>query len=144
MPEPSNHTTVIGADTHIKGDMSFDGTARILGTFEGTIAAKGELHVAETAKCRAAVDAGKVLVDGTVEGNLTARDRVELTSKAKVKGDVVTTKLVVAEGASFVGHCIVGPDATKGQKPIESPSAEVRPQQSTSHPKVVVEAAVRK
>jgi cytoskeletal protein CcmA (bactofilin family) len=106
--------TVIGPDTQIKGDMRFESTARILGTFEGTIEAKGELQVANGASCKAAVEAVKVLVDGDVEGNLTARERIELTAKAKMKGDVVAARLVVAEGASFVGHCTVGPEASKG------------------------------
>jgi cytoskeletal protein CcmA (bactofilin family) len=113
MAEP-NTTTVIGADTHIKGDMRFESTARILGTFEGTIEAKGELQVASGASCKAAVEAMKVLVDGDVDGNLTAKERVELTSKAKMKGDLVAARLVVAEGASFVGPCKVGPDAHAG------------------------------
>jgi cytoskeletal protein CcmA (bactofilin family) len=120
MPEPTNQTTIIGADTHIKGDMTFDSTARLLGTFEGRISAKGELQIADSAACRASVEATKVLVDGTVEGNVTARERVELTAKAKVKGDLVATKLVVAEGASFVGHVTVGPDAAKAAKPVET------------------------
>ncbi len=115
MADPTQ-TTVIGADTHIKGDMTFDGTARLLGTFEGTITAKGELQIAQGATCKAAVDAAKVTVDGDVDGNVTARDRVELTAKAKMKGDVVASRLVVAEGASFVGHCTVGPEAAKNFK----------------------------
>ncbi|HYE60371.1 MAG TPA: polymer-forming cytoskeletal protein [Phycisphaerales bacterium] len=110
MAEPTN-TTVIGADTHIKGEMRFESTARILGTFEGTIEAKGELQVASGASCKAAVEAIKVLVDGEVDGNLTAKERVELTAKAKMKGDLVAARLVVADGASFTGHVKVGPDA---------------------------------
>lgn len=116
MAEIGSQTTVIGADTKIKGDMSFDGTARILGSFEGSISAKGELQIAESATCRATVEAGKVMVDGNVEGNMTARERVELTAKARVKGDVVAARLVVAEGASFTGHCTVGTDAVKTAK----------------------------
>jgi cytoskeletal protein CcmA (bactofilin family) len=114
MPETGNQTTIIGADTHIKGDMTFDGAAKLLGTFEGKITAKGDLHIADGATCRAVVEAGKVTVDGTVDGNVTARERVELTGKAKMKGDLVAARLLVAEGASFTGHCTVGPDAAKG------------------------------
>lgn len=134
MADPTSpQSTVIGPDTKITGEMSFDGTARILGTFEGKIAAKGELQVASGATCRAAVDAQKVIVDGVVDGNVNARERVELTSKAKMTGDLVATKLVVAEGASFVGHCTVGPDAAKGARPADgqaagqAPKIEVRP-----------------
>lgn len=114
MAETGNQTTIIGSDTHIKGDMTFDGTAKILGTFEGKITAKGDLHVADGATCRAVVEAGRVTVDGNVDGNVTARERIELTAKAKMKGDLVASRLLVAEGASFVGHCTVGPEAGKG------------------------------
>jgi cytoskeletal protein CcmA (bactofilin family) len=120
MPEPSTHTTIIGADTRIKGEMSFDHTARILGTFEGSITAKGELQVAEGATCRATVDAGKIMVDGAVDGNINARERVELTAKARIKGDLVAPRLVVAEGASFEGHVKVGQDAGRAPKPGEA------------------------
>ncbi|MBL9032392.1 MAG: polymer-forming cytoskeletal protein [Phycisphaerae bacterium] len=128
MPEPTQ-TTVIGPDTKIKGEMSFDNTARILGQFEGKIVAKGELQIADTAACRAAVEAGKVLVDGLVDGNITARERVELTARAKMKGDLVASKLVVAEGASFVGHVTVGPDAKAGMDAKPPAVAEAKPEQ---------------
>jgi len=109
-----NTTTVIGADTHIKGEMSFESTARILGRIEGSVVAKGELHVADGAICDASIEAGKVTIDGRVNGNVTARDRVELNSKANLHGDLVAGKLIVAEGASFVGHCRIGPDVNGG------------------------------
>ncbi len=120
--------TIIGPDTHIKGDMTFDSTARILGSFEGRIAAKGELQIADSAVCKAAVEAGKVTIDGQVEGNVTARDRVELSAKARMKGDLIATKLVVVDGASFVGHVTVGPDAAKAAKPME---LEIKPMATT-------------
>lgn len=139
MADPHAQTTVIGPDTHIKGDMTFDSTARILGTFEGRIAAKGELQIADSATCKAAVEAAKVLVDGNVDGNVTAREKVELTAKAKMKGDLVAAKLVVAEGASFVGHCTVGPEAAKAAgKPSGGGEAE-----SLAEPKFGVTGAAK-
>lgn len=103
-------TTVIGPDTTIKGEINFTSRARLLGTIEGQIAAKGELEVAEGATCKASINAAKVTIDGAVEGNVTASDRVELNAKARLHGDLVAEKLIVAEGASFVGHCRIGPD----------------------------------
>lgn len=120
MPDPGANTTIIAADTHIKGEMTFDHTARLLGTFEGSITAKGELQVAESAVCKASVEVGKITVEGTVDGNITARERVELTAKSKLKGDIVTPRLVVAEGASFEGHVKVGQDAAnRAARPSE-------------------------
>ncbi len=114
MAEAKLTTTVIGPDTHIKGEMVFDSTARILGTFEGRIVAKGEVQIGEGAACKASVEGSNVIVDGILEGDVTARDRVQLNAQARVIGDVTATTLVVAEGASFVGHCRVGGEAGQG------------------------------
>ncbi len=115
MAEQQSSETVIGADTTIKGDMTVESRARILGKFEGTIRAKGQIQVADKAQCRASVEAGVVHVDGTLEGNITAAEKAELNATARVKGDLVAPKLVVVEGASFNGHMNVGPDALKNR-----------------------------
>lgn len=105
--------TVIGADTSIKGEMFFEKSARILGNFEGKITAQGEVHIGNGANCNAAVEAEQIIVDGSVQGPLFARDRLTLTANAQVQGDLTAGTLVVAEGASFVGHCNVGPKANE-------------------------------
>lgn len=115
-PNTNSQMTVIGPDTQIKGEMTFNSTAKLMGMFEGKITAKGELQVAEGATCKASVDAGKILVDGVVEGNVTATERVQLNAKSRMKGDLVALRLVVAEGAAFTGHVSVGPDA-RAQRP---------------------------
>jgi len=111
MTEQEQQVTVIGPDTQIKGEMTFERTAKILGRFEGHVTSGGELQVGATAHCTASLDAATVIVDGQVEGNIAARDLIQLNRSARVSGDVVAEKLVVAEGASFSGRCCVGPDA---------------------------------
>ena len=130
MANLNNQTTsVIGPDTHIKGEMIFDSTARILGTFEGRIAAKGEVQIGEGAACKAAVEGATVVVDGTIEGDVMARERVQLNSKAKVIGDITATTLVVAEGATFHGNYHVGAEAgrTVGGKDGARPTMRTAP-----------------
>jgi cytoskeletal protein CcmA (bactofilin family) len=105
--------TVIGADTRIKGEMFFEKSARILGHFEGKITAQGEVQIGNGANCNAAVEAEQIIVDGSVQGPLFARDRLTLTANAQVQGDLTAGTLVVSEGASFVGHCNVGPRANE-------------------------------
>jgi len=111
LPANLPEMTVIGPDTKIKGEMFFEKSARILGSFEGKITAQGEVQVGAGAQCNAAVEAERVIVDGRVNGPITARDRLTLTANAQVQGDLTAGTLVVAEGASFVGHCNVGPHA---------------------------------
>mgnify|MGYP005856602071 CR=1 FL=1 len=110
-PNGTPELTVIGADTRIKGEMFFEKSARILGHFEGKITAQGEVQIGNGANCNAAVEAEQIIVDGSVQGPLYARDRLTLTANAQVQGDLTAGTLVVSEGASFVGHCNVGPRA---------------------------------
>lgn len=130
--------TVIGPDTRIKGEMYFEKSARILGSFEGKIAAQGEVQIGVGALCTAAVEAERVIVDGRVVGPITARDRLTLTSNAQVQGDLTAGTLVVAEGASFVGHCNVGPHAQEmrktnpAQAPARAPSVQAEPKPITA------------
>ena len=126
MAEQDNQVTIIAADTHIRGEMSFDRTARLLGKFDGKVTAKGELQIAEGAACNAEVQAQKVTVDGSVEGNVSAQDCVQLNNKAKIKGDIKAAKLIVAEGASLSGHCSVGPDAATSAPTQQPKQPEVK------------------
>ena len=110
----SNDITVVGSDSHFKGELTFDKTARINGKFDGQITGKGELQVSQNALCKADVESSAAQIDGTVEGNVTAKDTVKLNGTGAVKGDITAAKMVMAEGASFFGMCAVGPDTQKG------------------------------
>lgn len=115
--------TVIGADTHIKGEMQFQGGARILGRFEGRISAGGELQVAESAVCTAELEGARIVIDGQVHGNVRAREQLRLTAHARVHGDITAATLIVTEGATFIGHCKVGPEAVKANEAAARPAA---------------------
>ncbi|XAL97935.1 polymer-forming cytoskeletal protein [Phycisphaeraceae bacterium D3-23] len=120
----ASETTVVGSDSHFKGELMFDSTAKIVGKFDGTITGKGELQVSKNAKCMADVKAGTVAVDGRVEGNVTVSDTVKLGGSGVVKGDITAAKMVVVEGASFMGMCAVGPEAQKQAGAASAPPSK--------------------
>jgi cytoskeletal protein CcmA (bactofilin family) len=127
LPKDNNkEATVIGNDTHIKGEMTFKKSVRLVGSLEGRVVGDGELHVAEGARCKADVESPAVVVDGAIEGNVTARDKVQLNAKGVVRGDIRAGKMVMSEGASFYGQCAIGPEAIKD-------SAPARPGPAASH-----------
>lgn len=110
-------TTVIGPDAVFKGELAFEKGVRVDGKIEGKISTKGYLGVSQGGKLQADVDAGSIIVEGQVTGNLNASDRVELRKTARLKGDIRASKLLVAEGAAFIGQCQVGPEAGTGTPP---------------------------
>ena len=100
---------------------------------EGTIVTKSDLQIGAGASCKANIDAQRLAVDGSITGNVTARDSLELAANAKIEGDLITAKLVVTEGATFVGYCRVGPEAAKAMANGQT-TARTRPA-SSSEPK---------
>ena len=107
----SGDTTVVGSDSHFKGELTFERTAKINGKFDGKITGKGELQVSQNATCKADVEAAGVDVNGLIEGNLNVKDTVKLNGSGVVRGDITAAKMVMSEGASFHGMCAVGPDS---------------------------------
>ena len=143
MADTGNEPTVIGNDTHIKGEMTFQQTVRLVGTFEGTITGEGELQIAKGAACKANVDSGSITVDGICEGNLVAKQKVQLNTSGVVKGDIVAGKMIMAEGASFYGKCAVGPEAVKAAGKAAAKPAQAQGVTPQQQPKAM-EAGVRK
>lgn len=121
MADQNKVMTVIGPDAQIKGEVSFNSPACILGEVDGSILGKGEITIGEGAHCKASVEGTIVTIDGTVEGDISATERLQLNASARVTGDLVAQTMSIAEGASFVGHCRVGATASKvGNSGIEN------------------------
>ena len=121
-------TTIIGKDANFKGELSFEGGAKVLGKFEGSISSKGKLLIADGSKCKATVAAKEVAVEGRIEGNVEAGDRVEILGNGVITGDVVAARMNMSEGASLNGYCRIG--VTTGENTKTTPSAtttEVKP-----------------
>jgi len=110
--ESDNFPTVIGPDAKFKGELAFENGVKILGGFEGSISTKGNLLVASEGVIQADVEAGTVVVEGEINGNVAAADLVELKNTARLQGDLRCERLIVVDGASFVGHCNVGNGAS--------------------------------
>ena len=121
--------TVIGPDAQFKGELTFQGGVRIDGQFDGSITTSGKVFVSKSGLLKAEVKAASCALEGKLEGNLTAQDRVELRATGQMIGDLKATKLLVVEGATFIGHCEVGPNvkptaapATTGSNAKEQPA----------------------
>jgi cytoskeletal protein CcmA (bactofilin family) len=108
----TDFTTVIGGDVVIKGDVGVERGMRVDGQIEGTVSTKGKVLVGKTGQLKADIRAGTLMIEGRVSGNVSA-ERVQIEASGQVFGDLNATKLVVSEGATFVGKVNVSPEAVK-------------------------------
>ncbi len=94
--------SLVGSDSVFRGNITTKGTLRVDGQVEGNIEADWVV-LGEKACVKGDIAARGVVIGGRVEGNLTAREICEVRNKGQIFGEIVTTKLVIAEGAVFDG-----------------------------------------
>ena len=110
MADLSTSKNTLAADVEIKGSIKFTNELIIDGKVEGEIVSSGVLTVGENAEIRGEIKTKSVSVLGKVHGNITVDERCELKSRAVLMGDLKAARLVIEEGATFVGKSEVTPN----------------------------------
>ncbi len=95
----------MGEDTVFNGSLTFDGTVRIDGKFEGQVNTDGTLIVGVAGHIRAEISAGTVICMGRVEGTIIASKKVEIHSNSQVSGNIKSPGLYIELGGIFDGSC---------------------------------------
>jgi len=94
---------VLSSDVEIKGTIKFQKELLIDGKVEGEINSDGALTVGENADIRAEVKTKSITIYGKVQGNITVSERCELKSQCTLQGDLKAARLIIEEGATFIG-----------------------------------------
>ena len=116
----TEYSTILGPDAKLKGDLSFDSAAKVLGCIEGSINGTGKVLIANGSTCKANVKANEVAIEGFIEGNVEAVERVEIKAKGRITGDIVASRMTMGDGASIDGHVRIGFDAPAGNKAVST------------------------
>lgn len=111
--------TLIGADSNFRGELQSKGTIRVDGIFEGNIHADWVI-VGQSGLIRGNVTSRCAIVRGKVEGTIRSSEATEISTKGRVHGDIITKKLLIAEGAVFDGCSRMLADAVIGSAPQEA------------------------
>jgi cytoskeletal protein CcmA (bactofilin family) len=94
----------IGQSIQIKGELTGNEDLTIEGKVEGKIFLKDHnLTIGANGRITAEIHAKTVMVVGEVVGNISADDKVELAPTGSMKGDIVSPRVVLADGARFKG-----------------------------------------
>jgi cytoskeletal protein CcmA (bactofilin family) len=94
---------VLSSDVEIKGTIKFQKELLIDGKVEGEINSEGVLTVGENADIRADIKTKSIIIYGKLQGNIAVSERCELKSKCTLQGDLKAARLVIEEGATFIG-----------------------------------------
>ena len=95
----------MGEDTVFNGSLTFDGTVRIDGKFEGQVLTEDTLIIGKTGHLIAEVCAGTVICMGRVEGTVMATKKIEIHSTSRVVGKIKSPALYIELGEVFDGTC---------------------------------------
>jgi len=115
---------VLSSDVEIKGSIKFQKELLIDGKVEGEINSDGVLTIGENADIRGEIKTKSITVYGKVHGNITVGERCELKSRCTLQGDLKAARLVIEEGATFIGKS----EVTSGKAPASSTGASSRPE----------------
>ena len=98
-----------GSSLVFKGELSGSEDLVIEGRVEGKISLPGHLlTIGAQANISADVAAKAVIIHGTINGNVTATERFEIKTGGHMNGDLVSPKVVMAEGSEFRGRVDMG------------------------------------
>ena len=105
-PKPSSKgLSVLGPTLTFKGGvLSADEDLIIEGTVEGTIAHQSHnLTIGKHGRVKADVRARVITVQGTIQGDLYGDEAVYISSTGRVRGNVISPRVALEDGASFSG-----------------------------------------
>jgi len=114
MPQKNDELPIkayLGSDAFFKGTLSFEGTVRIDGKFEGQVNTNDTLVIGETGDMQADVKVGTLVCKGRLQGEVVASKKIEMHPSSKILGDIQTPALSIDLGAILEGHL----NMTKGE-----------------------------
>ena len=106
----SSSKNVLASDVDIKGTLKFENEMIFDGKLEGEIVSEaGSLTLGKNADVHGELKTKSIVVYGTVTGNISVVERCELKSTSQLTGDLKAMRIVIEEGAIFVGRSEVTP-----------------------------------
>jgi cytoskeletal protein CcmA (bactofilin family) len=112
---PELTKSILAQDVEITGSLNFKGELSFDGTIKGGNISGSVLNLGEHASVEGDIAANEVTIAGMVKGNATVAHRCHLRASARLNGDLNTSRLIMEEGATFIGMSNITPRGS--QKP---------------------------
>ena len=115
----TERTSVIGRSMKLKGNISSDEEILIEGKVDGTIKMKHNVVVGKSGKVKADISAREIIIKGEVNGNVHGIVKVEIMPGGILNGDIISEKVVLAEGAKFKGNIDMSVKNEESEKKVK-------------------------
>jgi cytoskeletal protein CcmA (bactofilin family) len=104
-------TSLIGAGTSMKGDITSNGDLRIDGTLVGNINCSAKVVIGANGVVQGDINGGQADIMGKVTGTIKVKDLLQLKGGSIVNGNLQAAKLQIEPTANFNGECHMAPPA---------------------------------
>ncbi|HBL18310.1 MAG TPA: hypothetical protein DD417_16545 [Elusimicrobia bacterium] len=125
--------TIVGPEAYFNGSLTVRGSVRVEGEVEGNIHEAHTVIIGHGGRVKGDVCAEHVVVGGSVEGDIIAATQLELIAGGRIIGDIRTPKLLIEDGATFEGACLMH-TGKEGKKEKETGSAPADEAESEEEP----------
>jgi len=105
---PETVISIIGPGMTVVGDCQTEGTIRVEGRVEGSVAAGKAVVVGKEGTVDGDIRTQDAVISGRVAGTLVAESRLELQATSRVQGDVHARRMQLEEGALLNGTVRIG------------------------------------
>jgi cytoskeletal protein CcmA (bactofilin family) len=127
-PSEPGQRAVLSPSIVVRGEVAGDEDLMVEGRVEGKINLRQNLvTVGPKGRVAAEIHARAIQIEGEVEGNLTAEEQIVLRKSSRVRGDLVSPRVTIEDGARFKGSIDMDAKQRPAAAPATSPVAAPRP-----------------
>ncbi|HYH44596.1 MAG TPA: polymer-forming cytoskeletal protein [Thermoanaerobaculia bacterium] len=108
--------THVAPGTRIGGEITGATELLVDGEIEGEVRVEASVMVGTGGVIRGPVSARVVRVAGKIFGKVHGSERVEVGASGTLEGDIVSPRVIIAEGAFFKGKVEMQGDGTRGER----------------------------
>lgn len=108
-PSTGTSTSLIGAGTSMKGDITSNGDLRIDGSLVGNINCSAKVVIGANGVVQGDINGQQADIMGKVTGTIKVKDLLQLKGGSNVNGNLQAAKLQIEPTANFNGECHMAP-----------------------------------
>ena len=107
--------SILGPEVEVDGDVKVVGSILIYGKVNGNVTASGTVRTAKNSHIKGNIESQDSFISGKVDGDLKVEGKTTLEKNCVLNGNLVTSIVIIEEGATFEGICnMVGAEKSSG------------------------------